>query len=80
MTVSEGGQRLDPHRDTVRSNPRLVVNGDRTACVGNTCEGPDDARRIDGSGRTILPGLLDLHVHSVPPVATMLMLWFGSPP
>lgn len=62
-TVIEGGQRLAPHRDTVRSNTRLVVDGDRIACVGDTCEAPDDARRIDASGHTILPGLLDLHVH-----------------
>lgn len=63
VTVIEGGQRLDLHRDTVRNNTRLIVKGDRIACVGDTCEAPDDARRIDASGHAILPGLIDLHVH-----------------
>jgi hypothetical protein len=62
-TVIEGGQRYIPVRNTTRPDARTVVKGERSACVGDTCTVPDDARRIDASGLTLLPGLIDLHVH-----------------
>jgi imidazolonepropionase-like amidohydrolase len=43
----------------------LVVEGDRIVAVGpsSTTPAPRGARVIDATGRTILPGLADLHVH-----------------
>lgn len=81
-TVIEGGERFAPARDTVLENARIVVDGERIACVGDTCAVPEDARRIDASGHAVLPGLIDLHVHmdapagdalnaAVPPAAMM---------
>lgn len=82
VTVIEGGERFAPARDTVLENTRIVVDGDRIACVGDTCAVPENARRIDASGHAVLPGLIDLHVHmdapagdalnaAVPPAAMM---------
>lgn len=43
----------------------VVVDGDRIVAVGpaDSVPVPDRAVRIDGSGRFLLPGLADLHVH-----------------
>jgi imidazolonepropionase-like amidohydrolase len=44
---------------------RLVVQGDRIVAVGSagTVPVPADAERVDLAGRTITPGLIDLHFH-----------------
>ncbi|MEJ2538824.1 MAG: amidohydrolase family protein [Gemmatimonadota bacterium] len=43
----------------------VVVEGDRIRCVGRRadCPIPDDAERIDVTGRWLTPGLVDAHVH-----------------
>jgi imidazolonepropionase-like amidohydrolase len=44
---------------------RVVIEGDRIARIGpaGTVALPADADRLDLSGRTIVPGLIDLHFH-----------------
>jgi imidazolonepropionase-like amidohydrolase len=44
---------------------RLVIEGDRVAFVGaaESVPPPAGAERVDLSGRTIVPGLIDLHFH-----------------
>lgn len=46
----------------------VVLEGSTVRCVGApaACPLPADARVIDAGGGTILPGLIDLHVHSRP--------------
>lgn len=46
----------------------VVIRGDRVACVGlaGACELPTGARALDVGDGTILPGLIDLHVHARP--------------
>lgn len=42
----------------------VLTRGDRIVAVGQPEEGvPPDARRIDATGMTVLPGLIDLHTH-----------------
>jgi imidazolonepropionase-like amidohydrolase len=50
----------DPQPDT-----RIVVDDGRIQQIGSTSgpRGPRDARVIDCQGRTVMPGLLDAHVH-----------------
>jgi imidazolonepropionase-like amidohydrolase len=44
---------------------RVIIEGDRIARIGpaNAVALPADADRLDLSGRTIVPGLIDLHFH-----------------
>ena len=42
----------------------VLVRGDRIAEVGENVSLPDRARVIDARGKTLLPGLFDLHTHS----------------
>jgi imidazolonepropionase-like amidohydrolase len=46
-------------------NGRVVLQGDRIAAVGAAAAvaAPADAERIDLPGKTVIPGLIDLHFH-----------------
>lgn len=41
----------------------VLVDGGRVVAVGRELPAPDDARRVDGRGKTLIPGLHDLHTH-----------------
>lgn len=51
--------------ETELPHQTVVVRGDRIVAVGRLgeVEIPDDARRIDGRGQWLMPGLTDGHVH-----------------
>ncbi len=57
---------FDSETATTRDDQTVVVNNGRVASVGPSASAtvPDDAERVDGRGRTLLPGLFDMHVHS----------------
>jgi imidazolonepropionase-like amidohydrolase len=46
-------------------NGRIVLEGDRIAAVGRagTVKPPANAERMDLAGKTVIPGLIDLHFH-----------------
>src|SRR5207245_3432067 len=56
---------LDGPGDAPIEDGRIVIQGDRIASVGpaDRVAVPADADRIDFAGRTIVPGLIDLHFH-----------------
>ena len=41
----------------------VVIRADRIVAVSDRAETPPDARVLDASGQTLLPGLFDLHTH-----------------
>ncbi len=45
-------------------NAWILVEGDRITRVAvREIEAPRDSRRIDGSGKFLIPGLMDMHIH-----------------
>ncbi len=62
-TVILAGRLLDPSTGVVSSNQRILVEGGRIVDVGPTVRQPADARTVDLSRYTVLPGLIDAHVH-----------------
>jgi imidazolonepropionase-like amidohydrolase len=58
-----GGRLLDPRRDGLIDGAELLVEGDRIKEVSDRPIGAASATRIDLRGRTLMPGLIDAHVH-----------------
>ena len=58
-----GGTLIDgTGRDPVR-NATVLIDGERIAGVGTGVAVPKGAQVIDAAGRTVLPGIIDCHVH-----------------
>ena len=49
--------------DTVAERQTVVISGGTITAVGSTAVVPAGAQEIPGEGRTLLPGLMDAHVH-----------------
>jgi imidazolonepropionase-like amidohydrolase len=56
-------------REAVLAGQTVVVRGDRIVALGPAAEVvvPEDATRVDGAGRWLMPGLADMHVHTWTP-------------
>ena len=57
---------FDSERATMREDQTVVINKERITMAGPSAgvSVPKDAQRIDGTGKTLLPGLFDMHVHA----------------
>ncbi|HEV3330773.1 MAG TPA: amidohydrolase family protein [Bryobacteraceae bacterium] len=64
-TAVRAGRLFDPRSGTNLSNYVILIQGDRIAEVGpaGSVKIPDGVRVIDLSRATVLPGLIDRHVH-----------------
>ncbi|MBK5910717.1 amidohydrolase [Rhodothalassium salexigens] len=65
------------------ANGVILIEGDRIVAVGPASDVtvPDDARRIDATGRWLMPGLMNMHVHLalILPGAEAMRLRFETP-
>jgi imidazolonepropionase-like amidohydrolase len=62
VTVFEGA-RVIVGDGTVLDNASIVVNGARIEQVGRTVKAPAGAARISLAGKTVMPAIVDTHVH-----------------
>ena len=60
-----GGKVLDVDNGTLLDGVEILVEGDRIARVSTEVIDAPDAERIDLQGRTLMPGLIDAHVHVI---------------
>ena len=58
-----GGRVLDPRRDALIDGIEVLVEGDRIKEVADRPISAELASRVDLRGRTLMPGLIDAHVH-----------------
>jgi len=60
-----GGMLLDGYEVPPLHHAAIVIEGNRIVAVGPAAQVaiPPDAEVVDTSGRTMLPGLIDLHAH-----------------
>ena len=64
-TAFTGARIITMNGDEVIDNGTVVITDNRIAAVGaaDDVQVPADARRFDVSGKTIMPGLVDVHAH-----------------
>jgi len=57
---------FDSEQAAVRQDQTVVIQGERIAMVGPfaSINVPKDAEIIDGTGKTLVPGLFDMHAHA----------------
>ena len=75
MTTSylfTGGNLLDVEAGTIRTGLDVLVTDQRITAIGADLAPPEGVEVIDLAGKTIMPGLIDCHVHVV---ADTLDLW-----
>ncbi|MBZ5641828.1 MAG: amidohydrolase family protein [Acidobacteriia bacterium] len=59
----KAGKLVDPEKGTTETNQIIVVRGRRIEAVGPRVPIPADAKIIDLSNSTVLPGMFDAHTH-----------------
>src|SRR5262245_39186835 len=64
------GRLFDPRSGTVLTDQMVLVRGDRIAEVGARVTVPPGTDVIDLSAATVLPGMIDAHVHNAGRVET----------
>ncbi len=62
-TLIKAGRLVDVRAGKLLTNQMILVEGDRIAEVGPNIAAPADAKIIDLSNATVLPGLIDNHTH-----------------
>src|SRR3954453_4982677 len=55
----------------------VIVKAGKIAAIGSGVEAPSGAEVIDGAGKTLLPGLINAHVHTLRPESLSQHLIFG---
>jgi len=66
VVAVRAGRLFDSRSGTIASNQIILIRGDRIADVGSSIPIPSDARVIDLSAATVMPGMIDAHVHVYP--------------
>ena len=62
-TLIKAGRLIDTEGGRVLTSQMILVENDRIKAVGAEITAPKDATVIDLSAATVLPGLIDCHVH-----------------
>lgn len=73
-TIFHNASLFDSPSGTIKTNASVLVEGDRIAQVSFGSPVIRDAQSIDLAGRTLLPGLIDAHVHVTATVADFFKL------
>ena len=63
VTAVRAGRLIDPDSGTVLTNQVILIKEDKIQAVGKELALPPDAKVIDLSDKTVLPGLIDCHTH-----------------
>jgi imidazolonepropionase-like amidohydrolase len=70
VVAIRAGRMFDSRTGTMLTNQVILVGGDRITAVGPAVQIPAGARVIDLSNATVMPGLIDGHVHNAQGLGT----------
>ncbi len=62
-TLVKAGRLIDPESGKAALNQMILIEGDKITAVGQKLNVPLDAKVVDLSDQTVLPGLVDAHTH-----------------
>lgn len=79
MILFQNASVLDPDRGELRPEQSVLVEGDEIREVGGRELTAAGARTIDLRGRTLMPGLIDAHVHVIAVTADLSAMAEWSP-
>jgi imidazolonepropionase-like amidohydrolase len=65
LTLITNVRVFDGKGDNLSAATSVLIDGDKIKQVAPNIEAPSDARRIDGGGRVLMPGLADMHTHLI---------------
>src|SRR5258706_3441718 len=65
VVAVRAGRLFDPRSGTMLTNQVIVIRGDRIVDVGPSAAFPAGARIVDLSRLTVMPGLIDTHLHTM---------------
>ena len=63
VTAIKAGRLVDPQAGTVLNDQVILIRDNKIEAVGKGLAIPADAKVIDLSQMTVLPGLIDCHTH-----------------
>ena len=63
VTAIKAGRLIDPDSGAVLTDQIILIRENKIQSVGKALPIPPDAKVIDLSGKTVLPGLIDCHTH-----------------
>jgi imidazolonepropionase-like amidohydrolase len=63
VVAIRAGKLFDAKSGSLLNNQIVLIRGDRVAEVGGSVQIPREARVIDLSSATVMPGMIDAHVH-----------------
>jgi len=63
LTVIRAGRLIDPDKGAVLTEQVVIIRGNKIEAVGSDLAIPQNAKVIDLSQMTVLPGLIDCHTH-----------------
>ena len=66
VVAIRAGRLFDSRTGTIANSQIILIRGDRITDVGPSISIPADARVIDLSASTVMPGMIDAHVHVYP--------------
>jgi imidazolonepropionase-like amidohydrolase len=70
VVAVRAGRLYDPKTSRLLTNQVVLIRGDRISEVGSAVQIPAGATVIDLGGATLLPGMIDTHVHLAPRAET----------
>ena len=62
-TIAYDGARIIVGNGDVIETGTLVLEGNRVLAIGDTVDVPEGVERVDLAGRTVMPAIIDTHVH-----------------